>query len=122
MEPKSGGMSAGSAPEAIIDGICGPQGRSADKTIRGRGRSSRGGAHLVEAAVRVVPFKGWIQDQAFPYFAFHQLSLYRPLLRRLCIAKPFGESVDEDKTGYVFGIGARIKPDDQTTDECPAST
>src|SRR5262245_55797535 len=47
-------------------------------------------------------------------YALHQLSVYRPLLRRLRIAKPFGEGVDENETGYVFGIGARIKPDDQS--------
>jgi len=40
--------------------------------------------------------------------------LYRPLLGRLRIPKPFGESVNEDETRDVFGISARIKPDDQT--------
>jgi hypothetical protein len=39
--------------------------------------------------------------------------LGRPLRGRLRILKPFGESIDEDETGYVVGIGAGIKPDDQ---------
>jgi hypothetical protein len=29
---------------------------------------------LRKAAVRVDPFKGRVQDQAFPYFALHQLA------------------------------------------------
>lgn len=35
--------------------------------------------------------------------------------RRLSILKPYGESVHEHETGYVVGIGARIKPANQTT-------
>jgi hypothetical protein len=35
------------------------------------------------------------------------------MLGCLGIPKPFAERVDEDQTGYVFGIGARIKPDHQ---------
>jgi opacity protein-like surface antigen len=74
----------------------------------------RSGANLVEAAVRVDSFKSWVQSQTFAYVTLDQLPLYRPLFRRLCITKPFAESVDEDETGYVFGLGARIKPDNQT--------
>ena len=33
--PKSGGVSGGNAPEAMRDGICGPQGRSADSNYKG---------------------------------------------------------------------------------------
>jgi len=54
-----------------------------------------------------------------PYFALHQLSLYRPLVRCLCIPKPFGESVDKDETAHVFGIRTRIKPGDQTAIRVP---
>jgi hypothetical protein len=74
----------------------------------------RGSTNLVEAAIRIDPFKGWVQTQAFPYVALHELPLYRPLLRRLRIPKPFGKGVDENETRHVVGIGARKKPDDQT--------
>jgi hypothetical protein len=40
-------------------------------------------------------------------------------MSRLRIPKPFGESIDEDETGYILGIGARIKPDDQTAIRVP---
>jgi hypothetical protein len=82
----------------------------------GGGVKRRGGTDLIETAV---PFKCWVQDQTFPYVALRQLSLYRPLLWRLRIPKPFGEGVDENETRYVFGIGARIKPDDQTAIRVP---
>jgi hypothetical protein len=59
----------------------------------------RDGAHLVKAAINVDRFKGWVLAHPFPNVAFNQLSLYRPLLRRLRILKPFGESVDEHQTG-----------------------
>jgi hypothetical protein len=72
-----------------------------------------GGADLVEAAVRVVPFQVWVQGQALPYLAFHQDSLHRPLLRRLRIPKPLGEGVDEYETGHILRVDARIQPDDQ---------
>ena len=74
----------------------------------------RGGAHLIKAAIDVDRFKGRVLGQTFPDVAFNQLSLYRPLLRRLRVRKPFGESVDEHETGYVVRIGAGIKPADQT--------
>ena len=74
-------------------------------------RSSVG---LVKAAVRVDPFKGQIQDQAFPYIALNQLSLHRPLFGCFRISKSLGECADEHETARVSGIVARIKPGDQT--------
>jgi hypothetical protein len=56
---------------------------------------------LVEAAVHVDPFKGWVQGQAFQYVALNEFSLYRPLFRRFCILNPFAKRIDEDETGYV---------------------
>src|SRR5262249_7692480 len=81
---------------------------------QGQRTQRRGGADLVETGVRVVPFKCRVRDQTFPYLALHQLSLYRPLFRRLRISKPFGEGVDENETRYVVGKSTRIKPDYQT--------
>jgi hypothetical protein len=73
----------------------------------------RGGADLVEAAVRVDSFEGGVERQAFPDVAFHELSLYRPLLRSFCITQPFRESVDQDEAADVIGIGAGVKRDNQ---------
>src|SRR5206468_9187181 len=42
-----------------------------------------------------------------------------PLFRCLCIPKPFAESVDEHETGYILGVGAGIKSDDQTAIRVP---
>ena len=84
------------AEKPIMPGKSALRPRAGQQIRRLRERTQlRGGAYLIEAAVRVDPFKGWILDQTFPYLALHQLSLYRPLLRRLRIAKPFGESIDE---------------------------
>ena len=62
----------------------------------------RRGADLVEAAVGVDPFEGRVQGEALPYVALDQLSLYRPLFRRLGIAKPFAQSIDEDEAGHLL--------------------
>ena len=74
---------------------------------------------MVKTAVHVDPFKSRVQDHAFRYFAFDQLSLYCPLVRCLCIPKRFAESVHKHETGYFFGVGACIKPADQTAIRVP---
>jgi hypothetical protein len=73
----------------------------------------RGGGRLVEAAVGIDPFEGWVQGQTFAYVALHQDFVNRPLLRRLRVPKPVGKGVDEDETGHAFGIGPRIESGDQ---------
>jgi hypothetical protein len=72
----------------------------------------RGGANLIAAAVHVDSFKSRVQRQTFRIVTLNQLSLYRPLLRCLCILKHFAESVNEYETGYVLGVSARTESDD----------
>ena len=50
--------------------------------------------NLVKTAIDVDPFKSRVQGNAFVYVTFNQFSLDRPLLRCLCVLKPFSESVD----------------------------
>src|SRR5208283_5197264 len=75
----------------------------------GKRAQGRRGPDLVEAAVRVDPFQRRIEGQAFRYVAFYQHALCRPLLRRFRLLKPFGESVDEHKTGSIVRISLRVE-------------
>ena len=78
-----------------------------------RHRIERGSSpNLIAAAIHVDPFKSRIQCNAFAFVALNQLPLYRPLFEGFCILKPFAQRVDEDETGYLLRVNARVKSND----------
>ena len=108
-------------PSSIIDGICGPRVGQQTKRTGGAGEVARqSGPGRSCGPGR--SFQGLGTRPGFPGRRPQSAFVVSPTVRRLCIPKAFSESIDEDETGYVFGIGARIEPDDQAAIQCPTST